>query len=148
MDRPAVGLVVERDVAGDDRDAERLAGSRHAFDRLRELPGDLRLLGVAEVEAVGDRERLAAGAGDVARSFEDRQRTARVRVESSDPADSVEADGQAAVGGPEPEHGGVETRAANGARADEVVVTPVDPLAAAKVRRGEEVEQGAVGRGP
>ena len=40
-----------------------------------------RLLGVAEVEAVGDRERLAAGAGDVARRLEHGERAAGVRVE-------------------------------------------------------------------
>ena len=81
VDRAAVRLVVERDVARDDRDAERLARGRHALDRLGQLPGDLRLLGVAEVEAVGDRERLAAGAGDVARRLEHGQRAAGVRVE-------------------------------------------------------------------
>ena len=52
--------------------AERLARLRHPLDRLGELPADLGLLGVAEVEAVGEAERLAAGAGDVARRLEDR----------------------------------------------------------------------------
>ena len=70
-DRPAVRVVVERDVPGDDRHAERLARERHALDRLRELPADLGLLRVAEVEAVGEAERLAAGARDVPRGLED-----------------------------------------------------------------------------
>ncbi len=43
------------------------AACRDAVDRARELPGDLGPLGVAEVEAVGERDRLAAGAGDVER---------------------------------------------------------------------------------
>ena len=72
-DRPPVRLVVERDVAGDDRDAERLAGLGHALDRLGELPGHLGLLRVAEVEAVRDRERDGAGARDVPRRLEDRR---------------------------------------------------------------------------
>src|SRR3546814_2759851 len=50
VDRATVRLVVEGDVAGDDGHAERLAGERHAFDHLGELPGDLRLLRVAEVQ--------------------------------------------------------------------------------------------------
>ena len=73
-DRAAVGLVVERDVAGDDRDAELLGGLGDALDRLRELPADLGLLRVAEVEAVGEPDRLAAGAGDVQRRAETAQR--------------------------------------------------------------------------
>src|SRR6185312_2258843 len=65
--RPSVGLVVEGDIARDDRNPKRLRRLRDGLDRVAELPADLRLLGVAEVEAVGQRERLAAGAGDVAR---------------------------------------------------------------------------------
>ena len=53
IDRLPLGLVVEGDVARDDRHAERPAGLGHAADRLAELPGDLGVLGVAEVEAVG-----------------------------------------------------------------------------------------------
>ena len=50
-------LVVERDVAGDDRDAERLAGLGHALDGLGQHVRRLAALGVAEVEAVRDRRR-------------------------------------------------------------------------------------------
>ena len=145
MDRAAVGLVVERDVPGDDRDPERLAGGGHALDRLGELPGDLRLLRVPEVQAVGDRERLAAGARDVARRLEHGERTAGVGVEPGDPAGAVEADGEAAKRGPKPEDGRVEPGPADGARADEVVVPAVDPGATADVRRREQLEQRAVG---
>ena len=85
-DRAAVGVVVERHVPGDDRDAERLAGERHPLDRLGELPADLRLLRVAEVEAVGERERLAADARDVARRLENGELAADARVERADAA--------------------------------------------------------------
>src|SRR5207237_7956891 len=70
--RPSVGLVVERDVARDDRNPERLRSLRDSVDSLGQLPADLGLLGVAEVEAVGQRERFAARAGDVARRFQHR----------------------------------------------------------------------------
>jgi hypothetical protein len=81
VDSDAVRLVVERDVAGDDRKTERLASERHALDRLGELPGDLGLLRVSEVEAVGERERPPARAGHVARGLENRLHSSRPRVE-------------------------------------------------------------------
>ena len=151
VDRAAVGLVVERHVPGDDRNAQRLAGLRHPLDRLGELPGDLALLGVAEVEAVGEPERLAAGAGDVARRLEHGERAACSRLERADPARGRRARPRAREAGPQPQHRGVEPRPAHRARADELVVAPVDPRAAADVRRGEQLEQrvgaaGAVGR--
>ena len=60
VDVVARGLVVEADVAADDRDAERPARLGHAVDRLGELPHHLGMLGVAEVEAVDERERPRA----------------------------------------------------------------------------------------
>ena len=44
IDRLAVGLVVEADVAAGDRDVQRAAGLADAFDRLGELPHDFRPL--------------------------------------------------------------------------------------------------------
>ena len=145
MDRAPVRLVVERHVPGDDGSAERLARGRHAVDRLRELPADLRLLGVAEVEAVREADRLAADARDVARGLEHGERAAGERVETGDPALPVEREGEAAHGGTQPEHGGVETGSADRARADELVVAAVDELAAAQSRRREELEERLVG---
>ena len=122
MDRAAVGVVVERDVAGDDRQRERLARLRHALDRLGELPPDLGLLRVAEVEAVGEPERLAPGAGDVARCFENRGSATRERVERADAPRAVEREREAAVRRSQAQHGCVESRPAHGARLDELVV--------------------------
>jgi phosphoribosylformylglycinamidine synthase len=56
----AVGLVVERDVAGDDGVVEHAARFAHAFDGADELPHDLGPLRVSEVEVVGDGERVGA----------------------------------------------------------------------------------------
>ena len=95
VDRAPVRLVVEGDVAGDDGDAEGLARLRHSLDRLGELPGDLRLLRVPEVEAVRDRERRAACAGDVSSGLENGERTAGARVERGEPAGSVQRDARA-----------------------------------------------------
>ena len=141
VDRAPVGLVVERDVARDDRDPQRLARFRHPLDRLDELPRDRALLRVAEVEAVGQADRLGAGAGDVPRRLEHRQPAAGARVETPHPAGAVERDGETAVTRPQPQHGGVEPGPPDGARADEVVVAPVDVCAAADVVAAEQLER-------
>ena len=81
VDRAGRALVVEGDVAAGHRRAERAAGVGDAATRLAELEEDLRLLRVAEVEAVGDAERPRAGAGDVARRLGHGGLAALVRVE-------------------------------------------------------------------
>src|SRR5205823_6464706 len=65
VDRTAEVLVVERDVARHDRQPERLAGQRHALDRLGQLVSHLTGLGVAEVEAVGESGRTGTCASHV-----------------------------------------------------------------------------------
>ena len=60
MDVVVARRVVEADVAADDGDAERLARLAHALDDLGELPHHLGVLGVAEVEAVHERDRPRA----------------------------------------------------------------------------------------
>src|SRR3954453_8635178 len=62
----ALRFVVERDVARDDREVERATGLGDAFDATDELAHDLGPLWVAEVEAVGDRERLRADRAQIA----------------------------------------------------------------------------------
>jgi len=43
-----------------------------SFDRFTQLPEVLRLVGIAEVQVIGDGQRLRAGAGQIARRFGDR----------------------------------------------------------------------------
>src|SRR4029079_11293977 len=59
-ERPSVGVVVQRDVARDDGDAEGIGRRSDALDCLLQLPPDRRFLRIAEVEAVGEREWLAS----------------------------------------------------------------------------------------
>ena len=89
-DRPARRLVVERDVAADDRDTERLARLGQSLDRLGQLPGDVRLLGVAEVQAVRQPERLGADAGEVGGALVDRLGRAAARIAGDSPAVAVD----------------------------------------------------------
>ena len=53
QDARAVGFVIERDIARDDGEGKGGAGGTDALDRAHQLPHDLRLFGVAEVQVVG-----------------------------------------------------------------------------------------------
>ena len=81
VDGAAGRLVVEADVAAGDGQAEGLAGGGHAVDGGRERAHHLGPFGAGEVEAVGDRDRLGAGAGDVAGGLGDGQGGPGGRVE-------------------------------------------------------------------
>ena len=80
QDRPAVGLVVERDIAGHDREIERAAGFADAADAADELAHDFRPLRIAEIEVVGDRQRPRADRGEIAPGFGDRLLAALERI--------------------------------------------------------------------
>ena len=64
-------LVVEADVAAGDGNLQLFAGLGDAVDRLRELPHDLRLFRIAEVQAIGRGHRSCSRAGHFARGFGD-----------------------------------------------------------------------------
>ena len=93
VDRALGALVVERDVAAHDRHAERAAGVAEAGDGARELPRDVRLLGVAEVQAVRQAQRLGADAGEVGRALEHGLDGAAVWVGGDAAAVAVDRDG-------------------------------------------------------
>ncbi len=76
----AVGLVVERDVAADHREAELAAGFGHALDGAHDLAHDLRPLRVAEIEVVSHRKRACADRREVAPRFGHRLLAAFVRI--------------------------------------------------------------------
>ena len=68
IDAFAAGLVVERDVAAGDGRIQRGASLGDAVDGGGKLGHDLRLFGIAEVEAIGGGDRRGAGAGHFART--------------------------------------------------------------------------------
>ena len=141
VDRPATALVVERDVAGDDRGAEDLAGLRHARDRLAQRIRRARSLGVAEVEAVRDRRGLCAAAGDVERGLRDRLGAAAPRIERDARAVAVERHRDRPLRGRQAHDARVAARARDRARADDLVVLLVDPRLGADVRRRQQPQQ-------
>ena len=59
---------------------ERGAGLRHAFDGFGELAHDLGPLGIAEIHAVGDGERVGADSGEIAPALGDRLLGAFARI--------------------------------------------------------------------
>ncbi len=140
-DRAAVGLVVEGDVAGDDRDLQGAAGVGDSAHRGLELAHDLRLLGISEVQAVGDRERPRSDAGDRARRLRDGQRRAAVGIESAEEGIDVALQGQGLRGSLDPHDRGVAPGTLDRVRADHVVVLRPDPGLLGHVRAGEDAAQ-------
>src|ERR1700690_2959343 len=67
----AQSLVVEADVAAGNGNFEFLASLGDAVNRLRELPHDVRLFGIAEVQAIGRARRGRTRASHVAGGFSD-----------------------------------------------------------------------------
>ena len=110
-------------------------------DRLAQRVGRARALRVAEVEAVRDRRRLGAAAGDVERRLRDRLGAAAARVERDARAVAVERHGDRALRRRQPHDAGVAARAGDRARADDLVVLLVDPRLGADVGRGQQPQQ-------
>ena len=103
IDRLAVGLVVEADVATSDRNIERATRVADPADGFRKLPHDLRALGIAEVEVVGGADRFAASAGDVAGRLGDCQHRAAVRIEITEAAAAIDGNRQTTIAAFDPD---------------------------------------------
>src|ERR1019366_4954549 len=90
-------LVVEAHVPAHDRDVERLASRRDSVDGEREGRHDLGSLGVSEIEAVGDADRLGARRRQVAAALGDGARGPDEGVELTGPAVAVDSEGEELV---------------------------------------------------
>jgi hypothetical protein len=138
----AVGLVVERDVAGDDREVERAAGLADAFDGADELAHDLRALGIAEVEVVGGRERQGARRGEVAPALGDGLLAAFERVGLAIARRHVGGEserlGRMAL---DAHDASVAARDLQGVALDQRVVLLPDPAAGTEVGGADQLEQ-------
>ena len=102
-----LGLVVEGDVSTDYGHLEREAGIGQAEYRPIELPGDVGLLRVAEVEAVGEAEGLGADAGEILGALEHRLDRAGIGIAGDPPPVAIDRHRDRPVGLREHEHGGV-----------------------------------------
>ncbi|OIQ79797.1 hypothetical protein GALL_384550 [mine drainage metagenome] len=136
------GAVVQRDVPAGDRDAEGLAGVRETLDGLHELPHRVRVLGRAEVQAVGDRERARARGGDVAVRLGEGELGAGVRVELGPAAVRVGRERDAEPGGlVDADHAAVVRLGQARVALHEPVVLVGDPGLRGQVRRAEQAQQ-------
>ena len=147
VDRAVGPLVVEGDVAADDGHAERRADVGEAADGAVELPGRGGLLGVAEIEAVGQAERLGADAGEVLGALEHRLDRAVVGVAGDPPTVAVDRDRDRVAGLRQRQHRGVgRLRSPYRARADHRVVLLEGPALGGDAGGGEQRQQLLLGR--
>ena len=147
QDADAVGLVVERDVARHDREVERPAGLADALEAADELAHHLGLLGVAEVEVVGDGERLGADRRDVAPRLGHGLPAALDRVGLAVARGDVAGQRQALRPVLDPHDGGVAAGLLDGVAQDEVVILLEDPALRGEVGGADEALQRVGERG-
>ena len=139
LDRGALGLVVERDVARHDREIQVAAGLAHAPDGFDDLAHDLGLFGIAEIQVVGDRQRHRAGGRQVAIGLGHRLAATLVRVGLAIARRAVGSDGDRLVAAVDAHHGGVAARTLHGVAHDHVVVLLVDPALGGQIRAGQQL---------
>src|SRR5436305_3041686 len=100
-------LVIKTHVAAGDGDLQLLASLGDAVDGLRELPHDVRLLRVAEVQAIGRTDGRRARTRDFAGSLRYGVHRADTRIEIAPATVAIESHGQAAVRALDADHAGI-----------------------------------------
>ena len=106
IDRPAIGFVVEADIAAGNRDVERLARGGDPFDGFAELPHDFRPFWITEVQAVGRTDWRSPGARHVPRSFNHSKDGSSIRIEIAVAAVAIDRQGKRAIGALDANHSG------------------------------------------
>src|SRR5919112_4693671 len=144
VDGAPVGFVVEADVAAYDRRPEDLACLGHPLYTLGELEVAVRLLRAAEVEAVGNGDRLRPYTREVPVGFGDRCGPAAPRVEIAVAASAVRSSSEAEVRALYPHHRSISAGQDHGIRADLVVVLGEDGTARAEVRMPQHLQEHGV----
>ncbi len=102
VDVPPGALVVERDIAADDRHAERPAGFGQPVDRLGQLPHDFWVLRVAEVEAVDCSDGHCSCAGEIEERLGDGEGGAGPGVDCAPEGIGVTSEGEPLAGPRDP----------------------------------------------
>src|SRR5918993_3099190 len=143
-DGAPVGLVVEADVAAYDWRPEDLARLGHPLDTLGELVVAVGLLRAAEVEAVGDGDRLRPYTRKVPVGFGDRCGPAAPRVEVAVAAPAVRGGGEAAFRALYPHYRSVSAGQDHAVRAYLVVVLGEDGTPRLEVRMPQHLQEHGV----
>ena len=144
VDGATVGFVKEADVAADDRRSEDFAGLGHPLDALGELVVAVRLLGAAEVEAIGDGDGLGPDAREVPVRLRDRRGPASSRVEKAVAAPAIGGNGEAQLRALDPHDRRVGAGQDDGVRADLVVILGEDRSPRTQVRMPEHPQKHGV----
>src|SRR5580700_10240021 len=94
----AQSFIIETDIAACNRRIQFFAGFSDAVNHLRKLPHDVRLLRIAEVEAVGGADWSPARASYFAGSFGNGMHGAQARIEIAPAAIAIKRHSQPALG--------------------------------------------------
>ena len=141
QDRLAIRLVVERDVAGDDREIQGPTGLANATHGHDELAHDLGLLRIAEIEVVGDRQRQRTNGRNVAPHFRHGLLAAEERICLHIARGHVALHGDGLVGPVDAHDGGIATRLLHRVAHDRGIILLIDPAAAREIRRGNKLRE-------
>ena len=142
IDAFAQSFVVEADIATGDGNFKLFARFGDAVDHLRELPHDVRLLRVAEVEAVGCADRRSSRASHVARGFGDGVHRTQARIEIAPASVAIERHGEAALRSFDTDHPGIARAGTfHGIGLHHVIVLLPHPAFAADIWTGEQTLQ-------
>ena len=139
-----LGLVVERDVAGDDRRPQSRARLGHAVNDLGESPHHFRTFGRGEVQTVRNRKGSRADAHDVARRLGDYEARAFARVKRAVTTVAVQTHRERAPRLLDAHDRRVRARKHCRVRPNHVVVLLKDPLLRRDVRRGQQTRERVV----
>src|SRR5438270_8021596 len=132
-------LVIKTHVAAGDGDLQLLASLGDAVDGLRELPHDVRLLRVAEVQAIGRTDGRRARTRDFAGSLRYGVHRADTRIEVAPASIAIKSHGQTAVRAFDADHAGIAgTGSLDRVGLHHVIILLPDPPFAGDVRVGEQ----------
>src|ERR1700722_6628755 len=136
----AQSFVVETDVAAGDGNFQLFAGFRDAVDGLGELPHDVRLFGIAEVEAVGCGHGSCSRTGDFAGGLGDGVHRSKARIEITPAAVAIERHGKPPLRALNSNYAGITCSGrVDRVRLHHVIVLLPYPALAADVGAGEKL---------
>ncbi len=141
----AQSLVVKADIAASDGHVQCFAGFGDAIHHLGKLPHDMRLLRIAEVQAIGRAHRRSAAAGHVAGRVRHCVHGAQLRIEIAPPPVAIECHRQPALRTFNTNHARIaRTWAFDRIGLHHVIVLLPHPPLAADIWTGEQALQSSV----
>src|SRR5215467_12665021 len=134
----AIGFVIERDIPRHDWKVERATGLADAAHTADELTHDLRPLRIAEVEIVGERQRLRTDCAEIAPRLGDRLLAALERIGLTIARRHIGGQRQGLGTLVDAHDRGIAARPLYGVTENNVIVLLPDPALAAQIRRANQ----------